>query len=209
MNASDSKIAYRTGRRAMATGRYSAARSAFRWAVGLDPKNPIYTHAAAMAADRAGWRDEAEELYRRALADTAAALGESHPHLVTVAHGLVELLERRGRIEEARALAVDIVARIDPAMAETANSRVLERFAALCRRADALAPALALYRRAIGLRCRLHGNWNPMISGYLAGLARLHQQMGHYARARAVRRRLARLAGMPDRLVDSAAPVPA
>lgn len=206
MTESNSRAAYRSGRRAMEKGRYSAARSAFRWAVGLDPTNPIYAHAAAMAADKAGQEEEAEELYRRALADTVASLGASHPHLVTVAHGLARLCERQGRIDEARKLCQEIVANADPKMAEMANSRVLRRFAGLCRRAGAPNIALTLYRRAISFRCRLYGNSHPMILEYLAGLAELYEMMGSEVEAKAVRKRAARLAKGRDEPDTDGAP---
>lgn len=192
----------------MARGEYSAARSAFRWAVGLDPSNPIYTHAAAMAAGKAGRHDEAEELYRRALSDTVESLGSSHPHLVTVAYGLAQLCERQGRADEARRLCQDIVANIDPEMAEMANSRVLRRFAGLCDRAGDHLTALALYRRAIAFRCRLYGNSHPVIAEYLAGLAELHHQLGQHAEARAVRKRAARLARTSNAIGGHAADAP-
>jgi tetratricopeptide (TPR) repeat protein len=189
----------------MEKGQYSAARSAFRWAVGLDPDNPIYTHAAAMAADKAGRDDEAEELFRRAISVTVTSLGASHPHLVTVAHGLARLCERQGRVDEARLLCREIVANTDPKMAEMANSRVLRRFAGLCRRADAPKIALALYRRAIVFRCRLYGNSHPMMVEYLVGLAELHHHMGSDAEARAVRKRAARLARRQNEIDGSGA----
>ena len=197
MPTSSSVAAYRSGRRAMENRNFSAARSAFRWAVGLDPSNPIYSHAAAMAAAKAGRHDEAEELFRRAMSDTVTALGPAHPHLVTVAHGLAELCEGQGRLDEARLLCQQIIAKIDPRVAEMANSRVLGRFAGLCRRAGVPCIALALYRRAIAFRCRLHGDSHPVIAEYLAGLAELHHHMGRPAKARAVRKRAIGLARSP------------
>ena len=208
MREANSRAAYRSGRQAMAKGRYSAARSAFRWAVGLDPSNPIYAHAAAMAAAKAGRYDEAEELFRRALSDTVTSLGPSHPHLVTVADGLAELCERQGRVDEARLLCRQVVADTDPKMAEMANSRVLRRFAGLCRRAGAVDIALALYRRAIAFRSRLYGDSHPMIVEYLAGLAEFHHQMGSLAEARAVRKRAARLTRARGETGGDAAEIP-
>jgi tetratricopeptide (TPR) repeat protein len=186
--------AYQNGQRAMEEGDFTAARSAFRWAVGLDPSNPIYTHAAAMAAVKAGRLVEAETLFRRAISDTLAALGPSHPHLVTVAHGLAELCERQGRVNEAHMLCRQIVADTDPNIAEMANSRVLRRFAELCHRAGVPGAALALYRRAIAFRCRLYGSSHALIAEYLTGLSELHSSMGNDAKASAVRNRVTRLA---------------
>lgn len=194
MTTSGSMDAYQNGQRAMEEGDFTAARSAFRWAVGLDPSNPIYTHAAGMAAVKAGRHAEAETLFRRALSDTLAALGPSHPHLVTVAHGLAELCERQGRVNEAQMLCRQIVADIDPNIAEMANSRVLRRFAELCHRASIPEAALALYRRAITYRCRLYGDSHPLIAEYLTGLAELYNRLGSGAKARAVRNRVMRLA---------------
>ncbi len=194
MTTLGSMDAYQNGRRAMEDGDFTAARSAFRWAVGLDPSNPIYTHAAAMAAVKAGRQAEAETLFRRAISDTLATLGPSHPHLVTVAHGLAELCERQGRVNEAHMLCRQIVADTDPNIAEMANSRVLRRFAELCHRAGVPGAALALYRRAIDFRCRLYGDSHALIAEYLTGLAELHSRMGNDAKAGAVRNRIARLA---------------
>jgi len=194
MARSRSVAAYRSGRRAMEERNFSAARSAFRWAVGLDPSNPIYSHAAAMAAAKAGRHDEAEELFRRAMSDTVTTLGPAHPHLVTVAHGLAELCAGQGRLDEARLLCQQIIAKIDPKVAEMANSRVLWRFAGLCRRAGAPGIALALYRRAISFRCRLHGDSHPVIAEYLTGLAELLHQIGRPAKAKAIRKRAVALA---------------
>lgn len=181
----------------MEKGDFSTARSAFRWAAGLDPSNPIYSHAAALAAVKAGRRDEAEILFRRAKSETIAALGPSHPHLVTVGHGLAQLLEKQGRVDEARLLCRQIVTDIDPKVAAMANSRVLRRFAELCCRAGTPGAALALYRRAIAFRCRLYGDSHPVIAAYLAGLAELHQLMGSDVKARAVRNRAMRVARAP------------
>lgn len=202
MTTSGSMDAYQNGQRAMEEGDFTAARSAFRWAVGLDPSNPIYTHAAAMAAAKAGRLVEAETLFRRAISDTLATLGPSHPHLVTVAHGLTELCEKQGRVNEAYMLCRQIVADIDPNIAKMANSRVLRRFAELCHRAGVPGAALALYRRAITFRCRLYGHSHFLIGEYLTGLAELHNRMGNDAKARTVRNRIMRLARPASALGD-------
>lgn len=207
MKASKSGTVHRNGYRPRERSACGPERSAVRWSVGLDSANPIYTHAAAMAAGKAGRYDDAEVLYRRALSDTVASLGPSHPHLVTVAFGLAELFDRQGRANESRRLCSKVVANADPRMAEMANSRVLRRFAELCRRADVPHVALALYRRAIAFRSRLYGNAHPMIGEYLLGLADLHRQMGRNAEATAVRKRAARLAGMPPRSRDRSSQV--
>jgi len=202
MKGSNSTAKRRVHRHVVAKGEYGAARTAVRWAAGLDPANPIYTHAAALAADKAGRYDEAEVLYRRAISDLLRSLGPSHPHLVTVACGLAQLYEHQHRDDEARRLCREIVAGTDRKIAEMANSRVLRRFAELCRRADAAHVAIELYRRAITFRCRVYGNSHPIIARYLAGLADLYRQTGRDAEARAVRKRAARLSAALYRAGD-------
>lgn len=175
--------------RAAEDGDIRAADSAFRWAIGLDPSNPIHMHAAASAALRAGRQDEAETLFRRALTDTVATFGPSHPHMVTVASGLVEICETQGRTDEARHLCREIVEGVNLKVAAMANSRTLKRFADLCLCAGVPRRAIALYMRAVRFRCRLYGKSHPMIAEYMAGLIELLHETGDPARAAALRKR--------------------
>ena len=93
--ASESMDAYRTGRKAYLTGDYDKAITAFRWASGLDPDNPIYSHSAALSAVRAGDETGAEQLFLRAILGTQRTLGTDHPFMLLVASDLAAFYEKR------------------------------------------------------------------------------------------------------------------
>ena len=186
MKESNSMRAYEIGRRAIENGDFGTARSAFRWAVGLDPDNPVYTYAAASAAFRAGRDDEAETLFHRAMEDTVKALGPTHPHLATVAHGIVQLYEKQGRADDVRELCGEVVGNLDPKVAAMANSRILRRFAGLFRRAGCPRDAVLLYRNALAWRRTRYGNSHPQVAECLAGLAEVHHRMGSHDKAREI-----------------------
>lgn len=184
MKQSNSMKAYELGRRAIESGDFGTARSAFRWAVGLDPDNPIFTYAAANAAFRARREDEAETLFRRAMEDTVKTLGPTHPHLATVAHGMVQLYEKQGRDEEVRRLCREVVGNLDPRVAATANGRVLRRFADLFQRAGRPREAVLLYRHALAYRRGRYGDSHPQVAECMGSLAEFYHRTGGYEKAR-------------------------
>jgi tetratricopeptide (TPR) repeat protein len=61
-------------------------------------------HNLAVLLRALGRHDEAEALYRRALALFRQALGPDHPKLITCLRSLARLLRDLGRTAEARAL---------------------------------------------------------------------------------------------------------
>lgn len=195
MRRSSSMKAYETGRQAIEKGDFSAARSAFRWAAGLDPDNPVYTYAAADAAFRAGREDEAEKLFRRAMADTVTALGRAHPHLATVADGLARIYEKQGREDEVRKLSGAVIDGLDLNAAAMASSRVLRRFAGLFRRAGRPHGAVQLYRMALAFRRSRYGDSHPLVAECLLGLAEIHHHLGNREKAKSLLKLAAALAG--------------
>lgn len=195
MRISHSMKSYQTGRQAIEKGDVLTARTAFRWAVGQDPENPVYTYAAATAALKAGREDEAETLLRQAMDDTVGYLGHSHPHLVTVVHMLAQLYLKQAREEDAHRLCGEIVRNMDPDSAAAGNSRTLRRLAMLFRTAGRPRDAVGLYRRALMHRRGKYGDTHPKVAECLAGLAEVHNHLGSHDKARALLKLSAQLAG--------------
>lgn len=185
---------YQTGRKAIATGDISTARTAFRWAVGQDPENPVYIYAAAVAALKEGRKDEAETLLRRAIEDTVNFLGCSHPHLITVTHSLAQLYLKEGQYDDAHELCARTVVATDPKVTATANARTLRRLAMLYRTAGRPRDAVGLYRRALTHRRANYGDRHAKISECLAGLAEVHHHLGSFGKARALLKLATKLA---------------
>eukprot|EP00741_Cyanophora_paradoxa_P013228 tig00000178_g12777.t1 len=74
------------------------------WEAALGPSHPnaaVTANNLAALYGALGRRDEAEALYKRALAIQEAALGPAHPDTAQSLHNLGVLLLERGRAEEA------------------------------------------------------------------------------------------------------------
>lgn len=182
--ANESMNAYRSGRTAYGAGDYEEAATAFRWASGLDPDNPMYSHSAALSALRAGDDAGAERLFLRAVLATQRTLGSGHPFMVLVAQELAELYGKQGRAEEMRSLARRVIACINaPAIAQS-NNKTLRRVADLCGKAGRLRAAIPFYRSALACRRDLCGDGDPKTAECLAGLAEIHRQLGDFETSR-------------------------
>lgn len=166
--------AYRAGKSAYETGDYKEAATALRWAAGLDPDNPIYSHAAALSAAKAGARDQAERLFMRALAAIQRTLGESHPFTLIVARDMAMYRGTNGETEPSlEALARRVVARADPCAIARSGDRTLQALAELCVLAGKPSLATPLFEAALEYRRSQHGCGHAkahFCSSALAGL---------------------------------------
>lgn len=176
--------AYNIGRSAYMAGNYGEAATAFRWAAGLDPDNPIYCHSAALSAARAGDEAEAERLYRRALAGTERTLGDSHPFMLLVARDLADLHEKKGRSEKASELAGRVVALASPLAVAQSGDKTLGALADLCDQSGNISTAVPFYRAALASRRDQYGDSHPKTVSCAVQLAKIHGRLGDNGKAR-------------------------
>lgn len=175
--ASELMNAYRAGRQAYLTGDYEEAITAFRWASGLDPDNPIYSHSAALSAVKAGNEVNAERLFLRAILGTQRTLGASHPFMLLVARDLAEFYEKKGRCEEMTELASRVIARVDHDAVAHSGDKTLQALADLCRKAGRLHLSIPFYRSALASRRDQYGDRHPKTLACIAGLAKIHRRL--------------------------------
>lgn len=197
--------AYRSGQVAIVKGAGEAGEAAFAWVPGLGSDNPILLHAEAAAAMRAGQFAEAEALYLEAIRISERLFDSQHPHLATVAYGLVELYARTGRTEEARDLATEITGRTDKSRAVVANCRTLSRLADLFLLSGRADDGIELYRKALSHRRDLYGDRHPKIIECLAGFAEFQKRAGNGDQARALLREAIGMLNDVDQTVNQAA----
>ena len=176
--------AYRAGRQAYLTGDYEEAITAFRWASGLDPDNPIYSHSAALSAVKAGDMASAERLLLRAILGTQRTLGANHPFMLLVARDLAEFYEKKGRCEEMTELASHAIACANPHAVARSGDRTLQALAELCGKAGRLPVAIPFYRSALASRRDQYGDQHPRTAACIAGLAEIHRKLGDEGKAR-------------------------
>lgn len=155
--AQTSAKAYRAGQEAMIRGDFKAARTSFQSARTLVPKNPNYILALAGAVSRLGEHQEAEDLYREAIACAEEAVGPNHPLVAVTAHALVEMYENIDRKDEAETLSKHSISVLDREEATHANSENLSRMASLFVRSGRPEEAEQLYRNAIEYRRKTFG----------------------------------------------------
>ena len=182
--ASESMKAYRAGRKAYLTGDYDAAITAFRWASGLDPNNPVYSHSAALSAVRAGDGATAERLFMRAILGTQRTLGADHPFMLLVARDLVAFYEKKGRGDEAMEIASRAVARANLLAVARSSDKTLQALADLCGKAGRLSVAIPFFRSALASRRDQYGDRHPKMASCIAGLAEIHRKLGDNGKAR-------------------------
>jgi tetratricopeptide (TPR) repeat protein len=182
--ASESMNAYRAGRKAYLTGDYNGAITAFRWASGLDPDNPIYSHSAALSASRAGDEASAEQLFLRAILGTRRTLGADHPFMLLVARDLADFYGKKGRDEEAVKLAGGVVASANPLAVAGSSDKTLGALAELCGKAGRLSVAIPFYRSALASRRDQYGDRHPKTAACIAGLVEIHRKLGDNGKAR-------------------------
>lgn len=157
-----SKTAYRAGKTAFETGNYKEAANAFRWAAGLDPENPVYSHAAALSAARAGAVDQAERLFFRALAAIQRTLGESHPFMLIVARDFTVYCRKNNRPElDIAAFVKRIVDSGNVQAIARSGDRTLQALAELCAIAGRPCDAIPFFEEALEYRRNTHGSNHP------------------------------------------------
>ena len=179
----ESVNAYRAGSSAYTSGNYTKAATAFRWASGLDPSNPVFSHAAALSAAKAGDGASAEWLFVRAISGTRRQLGARHPFMLLVARDLAAFYERKGRGAEMAKLAGRIVGRADRAAVARSGDKTLRALADLCGMVGRLSAAIPFYQSALESRRELYGDRHPKTAACSAGLARLHRKLGAAGKA--------------------------
>ena len=158
----ESMAAYRAGKSAFETGDYKEATTAFRWAAGLDPDNPIYSHAAALSAARAGADAQAEQLFLRAITAIQRTLGESHPFMLIVARDFTAHCRKNGRTESnIVAFAQRFVKGADISAIARSGDRTLQALADLCATAGRPLDAMAIFEKALEYRRNKYGQDHP------------------------------------------------
>ncbi len=135
--------------------------------------------------------EEAERLFRRALAIDEASYGKDHPTVAIRLNNLAELLQATNRLAEAeplyrRALAIDEASygNDHPDVAMDLNN-----LAQLLKATNRLAEAEPLMRRALAIEEASHGNDHPNLAALLNNLARLLQATNRLEEAEPLMRR--------------------
>lgn len=182
--ASESMNAYRAGRKAFESGDFDHAAIAFRWASGLDPDNPIYSHAAAMSVARVGDHDKATQLYLRAAMATRRTLGEAHPFMLVVVSGLVAHC-RDGEVAAngVAEMARRALARADPGAVAQSGDRTLQALAVLGEAAGHLDAAIPFFRAATAFRRDRYGDRHSRTAFCIAALADIYRRTGDAGKA--------------------------
>lgn len=185
--ANESINSYRAGQGAYLSGQYNKAAAAFRWASGLDPDNPVFSHAAAMSAARAGDGVGAEWLFVRAILGTRRQLGARHPFMLLVARDLAAFYGRKGRGGDMTKLAGRIVARADAPAIARSGDKTLQALADLYGMVGRLSAAIPFYQSALESRREQYGDRHPKTAACIAGLAKLHRKLGDTGKAHRLR----------------------
>jgi tetratricopeptide (TPR) repeat protein len=135
--------------------------------------------------------EDAEPLYRRALAIDEASYGNDHPEVAGALNNLALLLQDTNRLGEAeplmrRALAIDEASygNDHPDVA-----RILNNLALLLQDSNRLAEAEPLMRRALAIDEASYGNDHPNVAIVLSSLATLLQDTNRLAEAEPLMRR--------------------
>jgi tetratricopeptide (TPR) repeat protein len=135
--------------------------------------------------------EEAETLFRRALAIDEASYGSDHPRVASILNNLASLLKDTNHLAEAeslmgRALAIS-EASYGPDHPEVAI--FLQNMALLFKATNRLAEAEPLYRRALAIDEASYGANHPHVAIKLNNLARLLQDSNRFAEAEPLMRR--------------------
>jgi tetratricopeptide (TPR) repeat protein len=132
-----------------------------------------------------GRYEEAEPLYRDALAMKKRLLGEAHPDVATSLNNLALLYDSQGRYEEAEPLYLDALAMkkrlLGEAHPDVATS--LNNLALLYDSQGRYEEAEPLYLDALAMKKRLLGEAHPAVATSLNNLAALYDSQGRYEEA--------------------------
>ena len=150
----------------------------------------LYNQLGILSKERAEW-EEADPLYRRALAIDEASYGENHPEVAINLNNLANLLEDTNRLVEAeplyrRALAIDEVSYGEnhPTVAIDLNN-----LACLLEATNRSAEAEPMYRRALAIGEASYGENHPTVAIRLNNLAYLLEATNRLAEAEPMYRR--------------------
>jgi tetratricopeptide (TPR) repeat protein len=157
--------------------------------------HPNYADALsglAMVYASQGKHEDAEALFKRALAIREKALGAGHPDVAHALNALAIVYEKQGRYGDAeahykRALAIDEKA-LDPSHPDV--SQILNNLAVVYRLQGKYGDAEALYKRALALREKALGTNHPDVAQTLNNLANLYATQGRYEDAEAFFKRV-------------------
>ena len=175
--------AFRAGRDAYNRMEYSVAASAFEHAVTLEPENIRFLNAAAVFAIRTGRKNQAEMLYRQAVAVAERGLGLDHPLTASATNSLVELYRSQGRYREAVSLCLRILAATGPRRARGEGVRTVVKLADLYAESGRYADAETTYLEALAGRKRFVGARSNAAVQILSRLAALYRKTGRFGEA--------------------------
>lgn len=175
---SETKKGYSDGCDALDRRDYAKAAVAFTQAIAAEPANPLPLCGAALAACRTGHFKESESLYRRAVTAAKETFGADHPHVATVAFGLVDLYRNQGRYPEAKELCRELLAAGESQSFTSVRTRVLIRLGQLHRQAGDYKKAETVYIGAIEDCKSIFGPRHPRVMEILALLADLYRSTG-------------------------------
>ena len=132
-----------------------------------------------------GKLDQAEPLYRRALAIQEHLAGSDHPDLADLLYNLATVVSRQGRYDEAETLFKRALAMKEkttgpdsPEVASTLNNLAIV-YANQARYAE----AEPLFARALAIKEQALGAEHPTLANSLIGLANVEVRQGRYAEA--------------------------
>ena len=163
----------------------------YRTLLGHLRNHPLEAKATRVMNDLASWLenraeyDEAELLYRQALAILEKALGPEHPNVATILNNLAGLYHAQGRYGQAEPLyqrALAIRKKVPgPDHPDVATG--LNNLAELYRVQGRYTQAELLLRRAFAILERALGSEHPLVATSLNNLATLYYNQGRYAEA--------------------------
>ena len=170
---------------------YPEAERYYKKAAAIEDENPLYLDAHATMLWKMGRYDEAEPLYRRALAIGEKAIGPHHPEVGTRLNNLANLLHDQGNYRDAeplfrRAIAIDEKA-LGPNHPSVATD--LNNLASLLHDQGNYKEAEPLYRRALAIDEKALGSNHPGVATDLNNLASLLYTQGNYRDAEPLLRR--------------------
>jgi hypothetical protein len=135
--------------------------------------------------------EDAEHLFRRALAIDEASYGNGHPNVARDLNNLAELLKATNRLAEAEPLMRRSLAIVDAKYGSVHPELAirLNNLAGLLQATNRLAEAEPLYRRALAIDEASYGNDHPNVAIRLNNLAQLLQATSRLVEAEPLMRR--------------------
>ncbi len=185
------KVDYLQGQNYELQINYPEAERYYKKAAAIEDENSLYLDAHATILWKMGRYDEAEPLYRRALAIGEKTLGPNHPDVATRLNNLALLLSAQGKYAEAeplyrRALAIGEKT-LGPNHPDVATR--LNNLAGLLQDQGNYNDAEPLYRRAIEIQEKTLGINHPDVASSLNNLATLLHAHDNYYDAEPLYRR--------------------